>query len=274
MPESTSLEQGDRTEASGMQPLGEFHRYYPPLSPPARPSEVRHSSTSAPAQTISTPKSESSPRRRDPPPHLSQPEPRRDVSFTSLSANPSCNTGNDSSNSAIPGGWAATLSQVPAWPPSRSNSSATRVRRRDHLFEPSPSVPPPVATSTPWRLTVGSSPPLSSAPLASSSEVRQAVKEAVDKTHLQDLLDGPEKFLPHIRRPDEAQALFNELNAPDATGKYKTLFEESASFTGDDLEASSIVESQGPEGRATRFRLSAEATLRQMVCSFSSIRVH
>ncbi|KAH9830017.1 uncharacterized protein C8Q71DRAFT_727774 [Rhodofomes roseus] len=175
--------------------------------------------------------------------------------------NPSLRT-NTSSQTALPSKWnfhhsPSATSALPSEP--RTNlffpSFASEVAPLDYNA-------PPFAASTPWRPSAP--PPLPEVgptPL-SAAEVRKAAKEAVDKSHLKDLLDESGHFYVHLRKPAEAEALFNDLNAPDAMGKFGTLFEEANAFVGDDLANSDVRNTAEVEDKESRFHLTARAMRR------------
>ncbi|KAH9831669.1 uncharacterized protein C8Q71DRAFT_726318 [Rhodofomes roseus] len=185
-----------------------------------------------------------------------------DVRGTSLVESPRPRPADTSSQTALPSKWnfhhsPSATSALPSGP--RTNlffpSFASEVAPLDYNA-------PPFAASTPWRPSAP--PPLPEVgptPL-SAAEVRKAAKEAVDKSHLKDLLDESGHFYVHLRKPAEAEALFNDLNAPDAMGKFGTLFEEANAFVGDDLANSDVRNTAEVEDKESRFHLTARAMRR------------
>ncbi|KAH9839017.1 uncharacterized protein C8Q71DRAFT_722057 [Rhodofomes roseus] len=123
-------------------------------------------------------------------------------------------------------------------------------------------VPQPVATSTPGRSNGPADNAVPNNPSVSADEVMQAAKEAVDKVHLKDLVDETGRFKIHLRKPAEAQAIFNDLNAQDALGNFSTLFEETNAFIAEDLDPRDIVDAAEFERKESRYRIKARAMLR------------
>ncbi|KAH9910243.1 uncharacterized protein B0H18DRAFT_963594 [Fomitopsis serialis] len=96
----------------------------------------------------------------------------------------------------------------------------------------------PQATSTPWRPSSKNKQSSPSPP--SSSDMRQAAKEAVDPVHLRDLLDNAGLFFAHLHRPEEAQHIYRSLSAPDTLDRYGFLFYESNYVVNEELETDDI----------------------------------
>ncbi|KAH9834399.1 uncharacterized protein C8Q71DRAFT_859401 [Rhodofomes roseus] len=125
-----------------------------------------------------------------------------------------------------------------------------------------PHLPAPTATSTPWKPSASAPRPSAPSPSVDASEMRQAAKDAVDKYHFRDLLDAGGQFPVDRRYPYAANSLFDDLNAPDALGRYRTLFEEANAFAGEDLPPGDILDRQDVEDKDTRFQLTARALTR------------
>ncbi|KAH9910737.1 uncharacterized protein B0H18DRAFT_962917 [Fomitopsis serialis] len=83
-------------------------------------------------------------------------------------------------------------------------------------------------------------------------------KNAIDKIHLRDLLDKDGKFKAHLRRPDEAQRIYLELNSPDVQGRYRPLFEECNALVCKDVDPDDIVDSKNLDDKDGRFYLAGK----------------
>ncbi|KAH9918790.1 uncharacterized protein B0H18DRAFT_1122863 [Fomitopsis serialis] len=115
----------------------------------------------------------------------------------------------------------------------------------------------PQASSTPGRPSATRSESVASTN-SSSSEIRQAAKSAVDKVHLRDLLDKDGKFKAHLRRPDEAQRVYLELNTPDPQGRYRLLFDECNTLVCEDVDPDDIIDSKNLDEKDGRFYLAGK----------------
>ncbi|KAH9832457.1 uncharacterized protein C8Q71DRAFT_726160 [Rhodofomes roseus] len=186
----------------------------------------------------------------------------RDVRNSSLVESPQPRPAEASSQTALPSNWnfEYSPSTTPILPPESGNDLFPQITAGGLTsFDYNA---PPFAASTPWRPGAQSARPKTEAAPLSAADARQAAKESVDKTHFKDLLDASGHFLAHLRRPEEAEAYFEDLNAPDATGKYGTLFEEANAFVGDDLASSDVRNSPDLEDKEARFHLTARAMRR------------
>ncbi|KAH9830883.1 uncharacterized protein C8Q71DRAFT_727093 [Rhodofomes roseus] len=184
-------------------------------------------------------------------------QPPREIQPSTFVESPRPRPADNSSQTALPPGWSAqhsppvTPSPADWFCPVEVSTSGAPVY-----------VPQPVATSTPWK---SNDSPEVSAPANSSvsaEEIRLAAKEAVDKVHLRDLVDESGRFKAHLRKPAEAQATFNDLNARDAIGNFGTLFEETNIFIAEDLDPRDIIDAADLEGKESRYRIKARAMLR------------
>ncbi|TFY51224.1 hypothetical protein EVJ58_g10679 [Rhodofomes roseus] len=184
-------------------------------------------------------------------------QPSRDLKPSTFVESPRPRPADGSSQTALPPGWSArrsppiTPSPADWFCPVEVNNSGMPVY-----------VPQPVATSTPWKLNDPSHNSAPSNPSVSVDEAMQAAKDAVDKVHLKDLMDGTGRFKVHLRKPAEAQAIFNDLNARDALGNFSTLFEEANVFIAEDLDPRDVIDAAEFERKEARYRLKARAILR------------
>ncbi|KAH9830538.1 uncharacterized protein C8Q71DRAFT_862544 [Rhodofomes roseus] len=184
-------------------------------------------------------------------------QPSRDLKPSTFVESPRPRPADGSSQTALPPGWSArrsppiTPSPADWFCPVEVNNSGMPVY-----------VPQPVATSTPWKSNDPSHNSAPSNPSVSVDEAMQAAKDAVDKVHLKDLMDGTGRFKVHLRKPAEAQAIFNDLNARDALGNFSTLFEEANVFIAEDLDPRDVIDAAEFERKQARYRLKARAILR------------
>ncbi|TFY50594.1 hypothetical protein EVJ58_g10979 [Rhodofomes roseus] len=184
-------------------------------------------------------------------------QPSRDLQPSTFVESPRPRPADNSSLTALPPGWSVrrsppTTPSTADWfcPVEVSNSGIP-------VF-----VPQPVATSTPGRSNGPADNAVPNNPSVSADEVMLAAKEAVDKVHLKDLVDETGRFKIHLRKPAEAQAIFNDLNAQDALGNFSTLFEETNAFIAEDLDPRDIVDAAEFERKESRYRIKARAMLR------------
>ncbi|KAH9829550.1 uncharacterized protein C8Q71DRAFT_863122 [Rhodofomes roseus] len=279
-----------RAPAAGTSFLGDVSR-------PSRPPSVVPSGSVTPFTQISTPSSEprvgkgsvkseevrdtesasklpalpsglpKSPRTIPVPEELSarvasSPVALRDARPHSLVESPLPRPADNSSQTALPPGWSSRhsppVSPLSAGPPPPSWFSSPRTGAASSTGP----VAPPIATSTPWRSKVSSSESVTTNPSFSTEEVQQAAKNAVDKVHLRDLVDGKGRFKDHLRKPAEAQTIFEELSAPDETGRFRTLFEETNLFLAEDLDNDDVLDAPTQEVKDARFHVRAKILLR------------